>query len=138
MNTNTLNLRELQPIWQQLQVALTPIQNDEQHEQALQLLEPIWKEVGEKAHHPLGSLLTLMVERIQAYEDERYPMLPNDPARMLAYLIELRGISQRELAEATGIDQGNISRLLSRKREFTPEQMRRLGAYFKVDPSLFL
>ena len=68
-----LNLQQVISVWQQLSHALTLIQTDEQHAAALELLEPIWDEVGENPEHPLGSLLSLMIERIQDYEDRRWP-----------------------------------------------------------------
>lgn len=75
-----LNLQQITPVWQQLSHALTPIQTDEQHAAALELLEPIWSEVGENPQHPLGSLLSLMIERIQEYEDRRWPTPQGSPA----------------------------------------------------------
>ncbi|WP_420594821.1 helix-turn-helix domain-containing protein [Deinococcus sp.] len=102
------------------------------------MLAPVWEAASEDPAHPLGSLLTLMVERIQAYEDRVYPPAEVSPARMLAYLMALRGLSQNALASATGLDQGNVSKLLSGKREFNLKTVGTLSAYFKVDPGLFI
>lgn len=133
-----LNLQQITPVWQQLSHALTPIQTDEQHAAALELLEPIWSEVGENPQHPLGSLLSLMIERIQEYEDRRWPTPQGSPAANLKYLMELRGSSQRELASLTGIDQAVISRLASGERAFTVDHIRRLTRQFRVEPGYFL
>ncbi|WP_293910148.1 helix-turn-helix domain-containing protein [Deinococcus sp.] len=134
----TAPLSAITAVWPQLEAALTPIQSEAQHAQALEAVAPIWGAVGEDAAHPLGSLLALMIERIQTYEDATHPPPSGSPARMLAYLMALRGLSQRALAEATGLDQGNLSKILGGKREFTLEAVRTLAAYFKVEPSLFV
>lgn len=133
-----LNLQQLTPVWQQLSQALTPIGTDDQHAAALELLEPVWNEVGENPEHPLGSLLSLMVERIQEYEDGRWPTPQGSPAGNLKYLMELRGLSQRQLAGLTGIDQAVISRLVTGERAFTADHVRRLSQHFKIEASYFL
>jgi HTH-type transcriptional regulator/antitoxin HigA len=138
----TLNLAELIPAWQRVHAlapaAFSPLADENSYDQALETLEALMMEIGEDATHPLEDLARALVERIVAYEDRVYPLPDVPPARMLAHLMELRGVTQRALAEATGIDQGNISKLLSGKRSFSTEHLRVLSAYFKVDPSLFL
>ena len=79
-----------------------------------------------------------MVERIEEYEDRRWPTSQDGPAANLKYLMELRGLSQRELAGLTGIDQAVISRLASGERAFTVDHIRRLTQQFRVDPDYFL
>ena len=138
----TLNLTELATVWEQLQTlapaAFTPITDDGSYQQALETLEALMAEIGDSEHHRLEGLAATLTERLQVYEDDAFPMPGVLPVRMLAYLMELRGVSQKALEEATGLDQGNLSKLLSGKRDFNVEHIRVLSRYFKVDPSLFL
>ena len=49
-----------------------------------------------------------------------------------------RHVTQSALAEATGIAQAQISRLMNGKRAFTAEHARRLARFFQVGPEVFL
>ena len=83
----------LVPIWAYLQPALTPIKSDEQHAEALALLQPIWDAVADSETHPLGSLMALMIERIQTYEDERWPV---DEQRVITDLSQIPDFASEE------------------------------------------
>ena len=138
----TLNLSELATVWEQLQAlapaAFLPITDDASYQQVLETLEALMTEIGDSEHHRLEGLAAALTERLQVYEDAAFPMPVVLPARMLAYLMELRGILQKALEEATGLDQGNLSKLLNGRRDFNVEHIRVLSRYFKVDPSVFL
>lgn len=138
----TAELAELQAAWARVDAlahdAITPIENDEQHARALELLEPVWDAVGEDPAHPLANLMALMIERIAAYEDKHHTLSEADGATMLAFYMDGRELTQGQVAAGTGISQGIISRLLNRRRPFTAEHARAFGRYFGVDPGLFL
>lgn len=133
-----LDLKAITPFWVQLEAALSPIENDEQHDRALKLLDPVWEAVDGAADHPLGSLLMVMVERIAAYEEQRWPTEARPPGDRLAYLLEQRGLSQRELAAQVGIDQPVLSRLISGERPFTTGYIQKLAQHFRLDPGYFV
>lgn len=138
----TLNINHLTRAAQTMQglapELFAPITTEEDNDRALETLRVLMHEIGEQKFHPLEQFVRNLTERIQAFEDAFYSHLPNDPAANLRYALEQRGLSQRRLAEATGIEQATISRLCAGKRDFTADHIRRLAAYFKKDPSLFL
>ncbi len=137
----TTDLSRLTDSWQDLSAQLpfsVPIENDEQHARALAFLEPIWNEVGEDPNHPLGPLMQFLIELVQAYEIRNHPMSDATPAEMLAFLLEQRGVTQKQVEAGTGIPQGNLSKLLRGGRAFTAEHARKLGDYFRVNPGVFL
>ncbi|WP_161884129.1 helix-turn-helix domain-containing protein [Deinococcus alpinitundrae] len=116
----------------------SPIETESQYQQALELFEEVWNEVGENAGHPLGSLFALLRDRLTAYEERHHPV-PAAPAhRVLAYLMDQRDLRQTQLAEVLGITQGNVSRLLSGQTPFSVETVRRLAEYFNTSPQVFL
>ena len=128
--------------WEQLdKVAhdyLVPIQTEAQYKAAMELLEVVWERVGENPHSPYGSLFTLLTERINAYENQTSP-IPEAPAhQVLAFLMEQKGLSQSDLADATGIYQSNLSQILRGKRKLTLEQIRILADYFKIERSILV
>jgi HTH-type transcriptional regulator / antitoxin HigA len=116
---------------------LMPIETKTQYKAALKLLESLWEKVGEDAASPYGSLFTLLTERITAYEAKHVPFDSPTPAKVLEYLIEERGVTQQEVADATKIQQSNLNQLIKGKRQPTTEHIKRLAKYFRVEPSVF-
>jgi transcriptional regulator with XRE-family HTH domain len=60
-------------------------------------------------------------------------------ARRLGHAIDLlrlqRGISKKQMALETGIDAGNLNRVISGKQWLTPERLEIIAAYFGLKPS---
>jgi HTH-type transcriptional regulator / antitoxin HigA len=117
---------------------LVPIETKAQYKAALELLEALWGKVGEDATSPYGSLFTLLTERIATYEARHVPFDDVAPAQVLEYLLEQHGVTQQEVADATGIQQSNLNQLLKGKRKLTTEHVKRLAHYFRVEPSVLL
>lgn len=143
----TLNLPELTQALQVVQAAapgaFVPLTTEAEYEAALATLEDLMHAIGPNlngtdAPHPLEPLAAALTERIAAYEETAYPLPTSTPTEALAYCMELRGLTQTALAQATGIDQGNLSKLLSGERQFNAAQIRTLSQFFGVDAELFL
>lgn len=138
----TLNIPALTETWQSLDrlahPAAAPIETDTQLAEATTLLEELLTEIGENPRHPLGNLARLLIDRITRYEAEHHPIPDADGAAMLAFYLDQRGLTQQQLAAATGLSQGTISRLLTRKRPLTADHARSLAQYFGVSPAIFL
>src|SRR5213078_2721888 len=56
----------------------------------------------------------------------------------LRWLIEDRGLTQAEVADGAGMSKSTISEILAGKRGLGTAHIRALGAFFRVDPGLFL
>ena len=108
--------------------------NAAESQTALETLEALWEAKFERPE--LGTLLALLSERIAAYEAQTMPTVSG--ARALAFLMRQHGLTQSALAQATGIDQTNLSRILSGERDLTTGQIRTLARHFGVSGSLFL
>ena len=106
-------------------------------ERATAFLYAFDEEKGE-AFHPLAPLADLLMQRIVAYEADHSPIPDADGPEMLAFLMEQQSMTQRELAQVTGIPQSTISDLVNRKRQFTADHLRKLATFFNVTPALFL
>jgi HTH-type transcriptional regulator/antitoxin HigA len=68
-----------------------------------------------------------------AYEDEHHPIEPASDADMLLHLMSAKGVSQAQLHEATRIPKSTISEILSGKKPFSRQIIRKLAEYFEVD-----
>jgi len=134
-----------QPILEQWRVLdtlahdfISPITTEDQNERALELLGEIWDEVGDDPHHPLASLFDLLVSRIAAFEAQAYALPESTPERRLGFLMQQHQMTQARLSELSGIDQGNLSRILKGERSLTVEQIRTLSSVFKVSPAVWI
>ncbi|MFC6593167.1 type II toxin-antitoxin system HigA family antitoxin [Deinococcus lacus] len=138
----TLNISDVTAAWQRLdQVAhdaVAPLRDQESYGRGLQALDTLLRAVGENESHPLADLAEGLMQRVMAYEAQHHPLPPAAPDMELRLLMKERGVTQQAVAEATGIPQGNLSKLANGKRAFTASHARKLGAYFGVNPSVFL
>ena len=87
-----------------------------------------------------GALLHLVGSLISEWE-QSHPYLDLStvtPAQMLAHYIETRHLTQKEVEQGTGIGQSILSLLINGKREINAVHARVLGAFFQVNPRVFL
>ena len=68
-----------------------------------------------------------------AYEDEHHAIEPASDADMLRHLMEAKGVSQAAVHQGTGIPKSTISEVLSGKKPFSRQMIRKLAAYFGVE-----
>ena len=115
-----------------------PIQSSEDLQRATAFLYHFDFEVKSGEPHPLDPLADALMRRITAYEAEHFPIPDTDGASALAFLIDQHGLTQQQLADATGIKQETISALLSGKRKMTANHARKLADYFRVSVAAFL
>lgn len=101
-------------------------------------LEGLLDQIGDDPAHPLADLAQLLIERVTAYEQRATPVPDSSPAEMLAYLMDLRGLTQAQVAAGSGLTQPVVSQLLAGKRQVSADHARRLAAYFGVEPSVFI
>jgi HTH-type transcriptional regulator/antitoxin HigA len=82
--------------------------------------------------------LDVLSDLVGAYEEEHHPMPKVSDARMLRHLLEARGVSQTEVARATGIVNSTISAVLKGGRQLTRDHIGRLASYFSIEPGVFI
>jgi HTH-type transcriptional regulator/antitoxin HigA len=78
----------------------------------------------------LGTLFSLVRE----YEQRSFPRKKPTPAEMLGFLMEQNGLAAADLP----LPANRVSEILSRKRDVSKEQAKRLGAFFRVSPAAFI
>jgi HTH-type transcriptional regulator/antitoxin HigA len=87
------------------------------------------------------ALFMLLVKLIRDYEEKNYSFqewINTKPHEFLQHLMEAREIKQVELVNATGLNKGLVSAILSGKREISKTQAKKLGEYFNVSPAAFI
>lgn len=78
-------------------------------------------------------LLTLLIEH---YEAEHYPLPKANPVTVLRFLMESRGLSQKDLAAELGVE-STVSLVLAGKRKLNVNHITRLARRFHVSPAVF-
>ena len=81
----------------------------------------------------LADLLTLLIEN---FEEERYKLPRATPRQTLSFLMEQRGLRQRDIVGIFG-SRSTVSEVMSGKRECTKAQIARLSDFFHVSPEIF-
>ena len=79
-------------------------------------------------------LLTLLVDR---YEQSHYSLPKADAISVLRFLIEKRGLTQRDLIPEFGSGSA-VSMFLRGQRKLTVEQVRKLSVRFKLSADVFI
>ena len=85
------------------------------------------------AEKELAELLTLLIED---FEEKRYALPRAKPLDVLHFLMDQHGLKQKDLVEIFGTP-SIVSEVLSGKREFAKDHIRRLSKRFGVSPELF-
>lgn len=117
---------------------LRPITAKKQHEAALQIAEHLINALNKKkADQGVEVYLQTLTDLISDYETKMFAAPEVSGREMLAYLMDLKGLNQTDVAKELG-GQPNVSKVLKGERELNLRQIRELAAKFKVQPALFI
>lgn len=132
------DIRAIQSSWTAFDsmVHLRPIHDEAGYDQMVALMNLLLDVVGENEEHELSSLLELVGDVISKYEKEHFPVVAAAPHDSLRFLIEARGLNQKELNSI--LPQGNLSAILAGKRKISATLAGKLGKFFGVSPALFI
>jgi HTH-type transcriptional regulator/antitoxin HigA len=83
------------------------------------------------------ALLELLVDLVHDFEERHDPFPSSPPHRMVAFLLEQRGLKPSALYPALGT-KSRVSEVLSGKRGISKAQAKKLAAFFHVGVELFI
>jgi HTH-type transcriptional regulator/antitoxin HigA len=116
---------------------LRPIRSERELDRASEVIDALLVRAT-----PLAPLerdyLEVLGDLVERYEDAHHPMPEASGADVLRHLMEARGVTQSEVAAATGIVNSTISAVLSGKRRLSVGHIEKLAAFFHVGPGAFL
>jgi HTH-type transcriptional regulator / antitoxin HigA len=84
-----------------------------------------------------NALLDLLVDLVHDFEERHDPFPSSPPHRMVAFLLEQRGLKSSALYPVLGT-KSRVSEVLSGKRGISKEQAKKLAAFFHVGVELFI
>jgi HTH-type transcriptional regulator / antitoxin HigA len=114
---------------------LRPIRSERELEQAIRQIDALLdRGCRNRAEEDYLEVLGGLVER---YEAEQCTEEPVSDAAMLQHLIEAKGVSQVDVARATGIANSTVSAVLHGSRQLNRDHIGKLAAFFHVTPSVF-
>ena len=117
------------------QFPLTHLRDDEQLQEAQEMLDRLLQEELDEGSQEYLDALTDLVE---TYEEKNHPIPDASEADVLRELMRSNGFSQTKLAKTAGISQSTLSAVLNGGRSLTKNQVVALARVFGVSPSAFL
>jgi HTH-type transcriptional regulator/antitoxin HigA len=129
------NINELQTHWTNI-APLLSIRNEREYNTAVERLNELLDEIGDKEAHPLYGFLDTLGSLVHLYEEEHYPIPEATGVDVLRFLMDEHELTQSELPEIGS--QGVVSEVLNGKRELNVRQVRALAKRFKVSAAVFV
>lgn len=112
------------------------IRNEREHGRALRKIDELMA-ISRPSKARQG-ILDLLVETVERYEEQTLPTPELSPSELLAHLIDVREVTQSELARETSICRSSVSDILAARRQISKTNAVKLADYFGVDASLFI
>ena len=107
---------------------LFPIRTAEDHTAALKEIERLW---GAEPGTENGNRLDILVDLIEHYEDQHFPIDAPDPIELLFLVMEERGLTQTDFGNVIG-SQPRASEVLKKKRALNLAMIRKVTAAWKI------
>ena len=107
---------------------IRPIRTDDEYRAALQEVQHFW---GAEPGSAEGDYVEVLATLVEAYEAKHHPIRSPDPIAAIAFMMEQKGLTRRDLEPAIG-SRGRVSEVLSRKRALTLPMVRALSALLDI------
>ena len=115
----------------------TVIKSEDDNNRMLAIIEDLMAKGEDGLTAEEDALLELLVDLVHDFEEKHYPLPSSPPHRMVAFLLEQRGLKPSALWAVLG-SKGRVSEILSGKRAISKEQAKKLAAFFHVGVHLFI
>ncbi|MBI3272794.1 MAG: helix-turn-helix domain-containing protein [Planctomycetes bacterium] len=137
MPTATTRLQEPESSYYRLvrTLPLRPIRSAHELRRALEALDVL--HAKQRRGKDEEDYLNILSDIVAKYEEKHFAIPSASDAEILRYLIAEKGVSQSEVALATGIAISTISQVVGGKRTIPRFKIGPLAKYFHVSPSVF-
>ena len=113
------------------------IKTEEENERALAIVESLMAKGEGNLTPEEDALLDLLTGLIHDFEQKAYPIPKSEPHEIVAFLMEQRGLTPKDLWPVVG-SKSRVSEILAGKRAMTKEQAKKLAEFFHVGAELFI
>ncbi len=114
-----------------------PIKNDREYNRLVAEVGQLMERGEVKLSREETSLLEMLSILIEDYDRKRYPLPPSRPHKMVAFLLEQRGLEPHDLWPVLG-SKSRVSEILSGKRSISKEHAKKLASFFHVSAELLI
>ena len=104
------------------------IETEEENERILKIIEKIMFKGEENISPEEETLLILLSELVEDYEETAYPMPDVKPHERLKYLLDEKGLKQKDLVPLFG-SEGVVSEIVSGKRPISLKTAKKLADF---------
>jgi HTH-type transcriptional regulator/antitoxin HigA len=111
-----------------------PLKTEKEYRDALREVDRLWLS---PEGTPEGDRLELLIDAVEAYEAQQYPMRGLDPVEHILGHMENSGRTQADLARLLG-SRSRASEVLSRKRALTVEMIYKLNREWGIPAELLI
>ncbi len=120
-------------IYGQLLIDTLPrvVETEEENERLLKIIKELMRKGEEKLSPEEESLLGLLCNLVEAFEEKAYPIADSPPNEILKMLLDDRGMKQKDLLPVFG-SVGVVSEILSGKRPITLKTAKKLHEFLGV------
>jgi len=115
----------------------TVIKSENENERMLAAIEELMEKGEDRLTPEEDALLELLVDLVHDFEEKRYPLPSSPPHKMVAFLLEQRSLTAKDLWSVLG-SKSRVSEILSGKRAVSKDQAKALAAFFHVGVELFI
>jgi len=129
-------LQNIANVWPSIKNIFSVPHSEDEYENLVYLLDSLINEIGENENHPLASLMELIGNLVETYENNNFPEMYATPVEALRYLMDEHSLTQSDLPEIGG--QVVVSEVLKGSRSLDIRQIKALSARFKVSPLVFI
>lgn len=119
---------------------MAQIQNEEQHKAIMERIEELMKVVNNDTpvNSKEGVEFSLLVDLINEYEDERYPIEAPSLNEVLKLRMYERNITRKDISNMLGVSVSRISEYMTGKSEPTLPIARKMCRELDIDASIVL
>lgn len=112
------------------------IRTEDEYHRLLAAVAELMEQPEDSISEEEGRLLEMLSLLIEEYEDRVHPLPKTEPHKMLAHLLEEKGIRPSDLGSI--VPKSRVSEILAGKRSISKTQAKRLADFFRVPIELFL
>jgi HTH-type transcriptional regulator / antitoxin HigA len=114
-----------------------PIKNDREYDRLVAEVGRLMERGEAKLSREETSLLEMLSILIEDYDRKHYPLPASQPHKMLAFLLEQRGLKPHDLWTVLG-SKSRVSEILGGKRAISKDQAKKLAAFFHIPVDFML
>ena len=113
------------------------VKSEDENDRMLATIESLMAKGEQNLSAEENALLDLLVDLVHDFEERHDPLPASPPHRMVAFLLEQRGLQSSALYPVLGT-KSRVSEVLSGKRGISKAQAKKLAAFFHVGVELFI